>query len=102
MDGIPLIYDVNAEDVVKFKNTGEFNNNLDSYGNIQLVFSVAQSMNGDKNYVKVPLKTFEYNELKITDTEQINFTELQTEETVDKGNLDFVLEQYNSHPLLRI
>lgn len=95
MEGIPLIYDVATEDVETFKNTGEFDNNQDSYGNIQLVFSAAQSMDGNKNYVKVPLKTIEYNELKITDTEQINFTELQTDESEEKGNIDFVLEQYN-------
>lgn len=95
MEGIPLIYDVASDEVDKFKNTGEFSNNQDSYGNMQLVFSVAQSMGGNKNYVKVPLKTFEYNETKILDSEQIQFTELQSPEIEEKRNIDEVLEQYN-------
>jgi hypothetical protein len=95
MDGIPLIYDVATDEVAKFKNTGEFDNNQDSYGNMQLVFSSAQSMDGNKNYVKIPLKTFSYNEVKILDSSETTFTEFETEEEIQERNLDEVLEQYN-------
>jgi len=95
MDGIPLIYDVATDEVATFKNTGEFDNNQDSYGNMQLVFSSAQSMDGNKNYVKIPLKTFTYNESKINDVEVVQFTEMTTTEIVEKRNIDEVLEQYD-------
>ena len=93
---IQLNYDVATDEVSAFKNFGTFNNNVDSFGNYQLVFSVAQSVNGNVNYVKVPLKTFVYNENKIVDANTTDFTELQTTQLEQKRNLDEVLTQYNN------
>lgn len=95
MENIPLNYDVATDEVSNFKNFGNFTNNLDSFGNLQLVYSVAQSVNGNVNYVKVPLKTFVYNENKIVDSNSADFTELQTPETQQKQNINDVLQQYN-------
>ena len=92
---IPLNYDVAVDEVSAFKNFGTFTNNTDSFGNLQLVYSVAQSVNGNVNYVKVPLKTFVYNENKIVDSNSSDFTELQTPETQQKQNINEVLQQYN-------
>jgi len=47
------------------------------------------------NYVKVPLKTFVYNENKIVDSNTSDFTELQTPETQQKQNVNELLQQYN-------
>ena len=58
MSDIQLNYDVATDEVSSFTNFGNFTNNVDSFGNYQLVFSAAQSVNGNVNYVKVPLKTF--------------------------------------------
>jgi hypothetical protein len=95
MANIPLNYDVAVDEVSAFKNFGTFTNNTDSFGNLQLVYSVAQSVNGNVNYVKVPLKTFVYNENKIVDSNSSDFTELQTPETQQKQNINDVLQQYN-------
>jgi hypothetical protein len=95
MANIPLNYDVAVDEVSAFKNFGTFTNNTDSFGNLQLVYSVAQSVNGNVNYVKVPLKTFVYNENKIVDSNSSDFTELQTPETQQNQNINDVLQQYN-------
>ena len=96
MADIQLNYDVAVNEVSSFKKFGKFNNNLDSFGNYQLVFSVAQSVNGNVNYVKIPLKTFVYNEEKITDANAVDFTELQVVQLEEKRNVDEVLSQYNN------
>lgn len=96
MENIPLNYDVAVDEVDSFKNLGTFSNNVDSFGNYQLVFSVAQSMNGNLNYVKVPLKTIVYNDDKILDSNSSDFTELQTLQVEEKRNTAAVLEQYNN------
>ncbi len=96
MADIQLNYDVATDEVSSFKNFGTFTNNLDSFGNFQLVFSVAQSVNGNVNYVKVPLKTLTYNENKILDANTAEFTELQTVQREEKRNVDEVLNQYNN------
>jgi len=95
MANIPLNYDVAVDDVSTFKTFGTFTNNTDSFGNLQLVYSVAQSVNANVNYVKVPLKTFVYNENKIVDSNTSDFTELQTPETQQKQNVNELLQQYN-------
>ena len=95
MANIPLNYDVAVDEVAAFKSFGTFTNNTDTFGNLQLVYSVAQSVNGNVNYVKVPLKTFVYNENKIVDSNSSDLTELQTPETQQKQNINEVLQQYN-------
>lgn len=96
MANIPLIYNVSLPDVQKFKGTGTFDNNLDNFGNIQLVYNVSQSYDGKYNYVKVPLKSFKYNVEKIQDTNNVQFTELQTVEVEEKRNLNDVIAEYNN------
>ena len=96
MSDIQLNYDVAVDEVSSFKNFGNFTNSVDSFGNYQLVFSVAQSINGNVNYVKVPLKTFVYNEQKIVDANTIDFTELQNVQIEEKRNMNDVLNQYNT------
>ena len=96
MPNIPLNYDVDAEGVNKFKITGEFNNNLDEFGNYQLVYTVAQSMVAELNYVKVPLKTFDYNNNKILDSNTTEFNELQTLQAQEKRDVNEILQQYNN------
>lgn len=95
MANIPLNYDVAVDEVDNFKSFGTFTNNTDSFGNLQLVYSVAQSVNGNVSYVKIPLKTFVYNEDKIVDSNTSDFTELQTPEIQQKRNVNEILQQYN-------
>lgn len=96
MANIPLNYDVATDEVYSYKNFGNFTNNIDSFGNVQLVFSVAQSINGNVNYIKVPLKTFVYNENKIVDANTTEFTELQNVQREENRNVDEILTQYNN------
>ena len=95
MANILLNYDVAVDEVDNFKSFGTFTNNTDSFGNLQLVYSVAQSVNGNVSYVKIPLKTFVYNEDKIIDSNTSDFTELQTPEIQQKRNVNEILQQYN-------
>jgi hypothetical protein len=95
MANIPLNYDVAVDEVDNFKSFGTFTNNTDSFGNLQLVYSVAQSVNANVSYVKIPLKTFVYNENKIVDSNTSDFTELQTPEIQQKRNVNEILQQYN-------
>lgn len=96
MANIPLIYDVSLSDVQKFKELGTFTNNFDNFGNVQLVYNVSQSYDGKFNYVKIPLKNFEYNNTKILDVNNVQFTELTTNVREEKRNLQDVLNQYNN------
>ena len=96
MANIPLNYDVATDEVYSYKNFGNFTNNIDSFGNVQLVFSVAQSINGNVNYIKVPLKTFVYNENKIVDANTTEFTELQNVQREENRTVDEILTQYNN------
>lgn len=96
MANIPLNYDVASDQVSEFKNYGTFTNNIDSFGNVQLVFSVAQSVEANVNYVKVPLKSFEYNDDKILDSNSADFSELIGTEIEDKRNVNELLQQYNT------
>lgn len=98
MANIPLNYDVAVDEVSTFKDFGTFTNNIDSFGNVQLVYLVAQSVNANVNYVKVPLKTFVYNQDKIIDanTNTIEFTELNTLEAEQKRDTNEILQQYNT------
>jgi hypothetical protein len=96
MANIPLIYNVSLSDVQKFKGMGTFDNNLDSFGNIQLVYNVSQSIEGKYNYVKIPLKSFIYNTQKIIDTNNVEFVELQTDQIEEKRNLNDVITEYNN------
>lgn len=96
MADIPLNYDVAVDEVDKFKNTGEFTNNVDDFGNFQLVFSIAQSTSGKLNYIKIPLKTFSYNTNKILDSNATDFNELQTLQIEQKQDFNAVLTEYNN------
>lgn len=96
MANIPLNYDVASDEVSTFKDFGTFTNNVDSFGNLQLVYSVAQSVNANVNYVKVPLKTFEYSQNKIIDSNTYEFTELTSTEAVQRQTTNEILNQYNT------
>lgn len=93
---IPLIYNVSLSDIQRFKDSGQFENNFDDFGNNQLVFNVSQSYDGKFNYIKVPINSFLYNEDKIVDTNTVLFQELQSPQVEEKRNLTTVIEQYNT------
>lgn len=95
MVNIPLVYNVSLSDIQTFKDFGTFQNNFDDFGNDQLVYNVSQSYDGKFNYVKIPIKSFLYNEDKIIDTTNVEFQELQTTKAEEKKNLQDVINQYN-------
>jgi len=88
-------YNVGLSDLQKFKDLGEFSNNIDEFGNFQLIFNNASFENGSVYYTKTPLKTFSYNESKILDTNDPGFQELQSEERREEQDINKILEQYN-------
>lgn len=96
MANIPLVYNVSLSDIQTFKDFGTFQNNFDDFGNDQLVYNISQSFDGKFNYIKLPIKSFLYNENKIADTSTVEFTELQTSAVAEKRNLTDVIIQYNN------
>jgi len=96
MSEIPLLYDVSLVDIQKFKDLGVFDNNFDNFGNLEQVYNVSQSYEGKFNYIKIPLKHFIYNSQKILDTNNIEFSQLETTATTETRNLETVISEYNS------
>lgn len=95
MADIKLEYKLSNKDLQKFKDSGEFSNNLDEFGNFKLIFDQNKTDDGKYYYTKLDLKTIEYNESKISDTNNINFTELEELETQQNQDLDEILKKYN-------
>ena len=93
---IDLVYNKAPVDYEKFRNFGIFDNNIDLYGNDQLVFNVDQSNEGKYFYTKFDVKTITYNENKILDSNSTEFEELNTTEAEQKQDVNEVLTAYNN------
>jgi len=95
MSDIVAEYNVGPQSLQIFKDTGVFPNNIDSFGNFQLVFNNNKTTDGAYYYSNIVLKTLEYNTDKIVDTNSIQFNELQTLETAPTQDIAVVLQKYN-------
>ena len=94
MSDIVAEYNVGLQSLQTFKDTGVFSNNIDSFGNFQLVFN-NKTTDGTYYYSNIDLKTLEYDNNKIVDTNSTQFNELQTLETVPTQDIAVVLQKYN-------
>jgi len=88
-------YNVALNDLQKFKALGEFSNNIDEFGNFQLISSNTNTNIGSLYYTDLKLKTLVYDEEKILDTNSTQFLELQSEERREEQDVNQILEQYN-------
>jgi hypothetical protein len=95
MSDIVVEYNVGLQSLQTFKDTGVFPNNIDSFGNFQLVFNNNKTTDGTYYYSNIDLKTLEYNIDKIVDTNSTQFNELQTLETAPTQDIAVVLQKYN-------
>lgn len=95
MSDIVAEYNVGLQSLQTFKDTGVFSNNIDAFGNFQLVFNNNKTTDGTYYYSNIDLKTLEYNTDKIVDTNSTQFNELQTLETVPTQDIAVVLQKYN-------
>jgi len=95
MSDIVAEYNVGLQSLQTFKDTGVFSNNIDAFGNFQLVFNNNKTTDGTYYYSNIDLKTLEYNTDKIVDTNSIEFNELQTLETAPTQDIAVVLQKYN-------
>ena len=95
MSDIVAEYNEGLQSLQTFKDTGVFSNNIDSFGNFQLVFNNNKTTDGTYYYSNIDLKTVEYNIDKIVDTNSTQFNELQTLETVPTQDIAVVLQKYN-------
>ena len=95
MSDIVAEYNVGLQSLQTFKDTGVFPNNIDSFGNFQLVFNNNKTTDGTYYYSNIDLKTLEYNIDKIVDTNSTQFNELQTLETEPTQDIAVVLQKYN-------
>jgi hypothetical protein len=96
MADIPVTYTIGLEDVQKFKDFGTYENNIDDFGNVQLILSDLQDSSAKTHYVDFKLKTIVYDETKIIDNNNIQFSELQTEENENAQNTADIINQYNT------
>lgn len=95
MADIVVEYTVGLKQLQTFKDLGQFPNNIDSFGNFQLIFNDNKTDEGKFYYTDITLKTFEYNTDKIVDTNQLGFNELQTVQQEQTQDITTVLQQYN-------
>lgn len=95
MSDIPIEYTSGLEEVKTFRYVGKFPNNIDSFGNFQLIYGKNTTDDGKYNYTCVPLKTLKYNEDKIKDTSDVSFSELETLEKQKSQDIDLILKKYN-------
>lgn len=98
MANIMVEYKVGFEELRMFKETGNFKNNFDSFGNLQLVFN-NKTQSGDSDgtyyYSNISLKTLDYDSDKIEDTTSVQFNELQSTKQEQAQNIAVILQRYN-------
>jgi hypothetical protein len=94
MENIKVKYDTNPRDVQKFKEIGEFENNLSDFGFIQ-INKDDETSSSNETYVKFELKNLKYDESRILDTNSIEFGELSSAQTDRQQDIDEILTQYN-------
>jgi len=73
--------------------SGQFTNNIDEFGNINLYIS---SSNANEQYIVFPLMNFNYKKDEIENLYDVNLTEIQTETSIEKQVLNQTfLTEYN-------
>lgn len=76
-----------------FFTTGQFNNNIDEFGNVNLYIS---SSNVNEQYIAFPLINFNYKKYEIENLYDVNISEIQTETPIEKQILNQTfLNEYN-------
>ena len=76
-----------------FFTTGQFNNNIDEFGNVNLYIS---SSNVNEQYIAFPLINFNYKKDEIENLYDVNISEIQTETPIEKQILNQTfLNEYN-------
>jgi len=95
MAEIVVEYTVGLKQLQTFKDLGRFPNNIDSFGNFQLIFNDNKTADGKFYYTDISLKTLEYNSAKILDTNSDEFNELQSIKQEEARDINTVLQQYN-------
>ena len=95
MADIVVEYTVGLKQLQTFKDLGVFPNNIDSFGNFQLIYNDNTTTDGKYYYTDLSLKTLEYNTDKIVDTNSPSFNELQSTQQEATQDITTVLQQYN-------
>lgn len=95
MADIVVEYGVGLSDLQTFRDTGVFSNNIDPFGNFQLIFNNDKTSDGKYYYSNILLKTLEYNTNKILDTNSVEFNELQNPQQQQTQDMATLLQQYN-------
>lgn len=73
--------------------TGQFTNNIDEFGNVNLYISAS---NANEQYIIFPLANFSYKKDEIENLYDVNIQELRTEPDIQKQVLnDNFLNEYN-------
>lgn len=95
MADIIVEYKSALKDLQKFRDSGQFENNIDSFGNFKLIYDQNKTADGKYYFTNLQLNTLEYNEEKIKDTNLVDFIELQTLQTQETRDIDTILQKYD-------
>lgn len=96
MADIQETYDIDPKTVQTFKDFGKFENNIDEFGNFQIIKTLSGDVSGNLCYAMLTLKTFSYDESQILDNEKLEFVEFETTSRQEEQNVQNMVEQYNS------
>jgi len=96
MSDIPVTYTIGLPEVQEFKDFGTFDNNIDEYGNAQLIFLDSQDDSAKTHYLRFTLKSLSYDEIQIRNNNDVGFAEFQTVEKEEMIDVEELLEKYTS------
>lgn len=95
MSDIIVEYKSGLKSLKNFKEFGQFENNIDDFGNFKLIFNQNKTDDGKYYYTNLQLNTLEYNEEKIKDTNFVDFIELETPQVQETRDIDNILQKYD-------
>jgi hypothetical protein len=96
MSDIPITYNIGLPEVQTFKDFGIFENNIDDFGNAQLIYLDSQDDSAKTHYLNFTLKVLSYDEVKIRDNNDVEFTELQSESKTEQIDVEELMMKYTS------
>lgn len=95
MADIILEYKSGLSSLKKFRELGQFSNNIDDFGNLKLIFDTNKTDDGKFYYTNLELNILQYNEEKIKDTNLVDFIELEVPQAQETRDIDVILQKYD-------
>lgn len=81
--------------ISQFKDFGIFENNIDEFGNVNINYNSNSDVTAKDVYVRLDLSVLNYNENKIKDTSDVEFSELVSTQSDEQQDISMILNEYN-------